>query len=77
MLQFKQQSIFSRFYYYFSLMFLIFESFSMRGVLVKPPKAAIYRGAKCREVVFVSGFPTQSLKNLRKFHDQNLQIYGS
>ena len=32
-------------------------SFTMRGVVVKPPKAAMYRGAKCRGVVSGSGFP--------------------
>ena len=43
-----------KFYYFFPLIYLF--SFLMRGVEVKPPKAAIYRGAKCRGVVFGSGF---------------------
>ena len=37
-------------------------SFTMRGVVVKPPKAAMYRGAKCWGVVFGSGFPPQVWK---------------
>ena len=37
-------------------------SFSMRGIVVKPPKAAMYRGAKVAEGGFGSGFLPQVWK---------------
>ena len=43
--------------------------------MVKPPKVAIYRGAKCQEMVFVSGFPSQ-FENLCRFKNQILPIDG-
>ena len=60
--------------YYFSLISLF--SFLMRGIVVKPPKATMYRGVKCRWVVLRVVF-LPKFENVCKFQDQNLQIYGS
>ena len=62
--QFKQHSISFLAFIIFSLISLF--SFSKREVImVKPPKATIYRGAECRGVVLRCGF----LKTCCKFQD--------
>ena len=56
-------------------MFLIVFFFDEEGSRDQAVEGGDLSRGKCREVVFESGFHS-NFKNLCKFQDQNLQIYG-